>query len=81
MKADAVKIGEGVYWIGVMDWDIRSYHGYTLKGTTYNAFLVFGDDEVALIDNTYPGSSGQLWGRIEDAFQKEGRKLKIDVIT
>jgi len=52
MKADAVKIGEGVYWIGVMDWDIRSYDGYTLKGTTYNAFLVFGDDEVALIDNT-----------------------------
>ncbi|MDI9436255.1 MAG: FprA family A-type flavoprotein [Euryarchaeota archaeon] len=80
MKADAVKIGEGVYWIGVMDWDIRSYHGYTLKGTTYNAYLVFGDDEVAIIDNTYPGSSGQLWGRIEDAFQKEGRDLKIDVI-
>ena len=80
MKADAVKIGEGVYWIGVMDWDIRSYHGYTLKGTTYNAYLVFGDDEVAIVDNTYPGSSAQLWGRIEDAFQKEGRDLKIDVI-
>ena len=73
MKADAVKIAEGVYWIGVMDWDIRNYHGYTLKGTTYNAYLVFGKDEVAIVDNTYPGSSAQLWGRIEDAFAK-GRK-------
>ena len=80
MKADTVKIAEGVYWIGVMDWDIRDYHGYTLKGTTYNAFLVFGDNEVAVIDNTYPGSSAQLWGRIEDAFIQENREVKVDVI-
>ena len=80
MKADAVKIGKGVYWVGVFDWDIRSYHGYTLKGTTYNSYLVFSADEVALIDNTYPGSSPQMWGRIKDAFRKEGRELKLDVI-
>jgi len=80
MKADAVKIAEGVYWIGVMDWDIRDYHGYTLKGTTYNAFLLFGDNEVAVIDNTYPGSSAQLWGRIDDAFAQENREVKVDVI-
>ena len=80
MKADTVKIAEGVYWIGVLDWDIRDYHGYTLNGTTYNAFLVFGENEVALIDNTYPGSSAQLWGRIEDAFNQENREVKVDVI-
>ena len=34
MKADAVKITDGVYWVGVLDWDIRAYHGYTLHGTT-----------------------------------------------
>ena len=27
MKADAIKITEGVYWIGVRDWDLRNYHG------------------------------------------------------
>ncbi|HMK53415.1 MAG TPA: FprA family A-type flavoprotein [Methanobacteriaceae archaeon] len=80
MKADAVKIGDGVYWVGVMDWDIRDYHGYTLQGTTYNAYLVMGDNENVLIDNTYPGTSAELWGRIEDAFIKEGKELKIDVI-
>ena len=80
MKADAFKIKEGVYWVGFLDWDLRSYHGYTFNGTTYNAYLVFGKDKVVLIDNTYYGKSNQMWGRIEDAFQKEGREMKVDVI-
>jgi flavorubredoxin len=80
MKAESVKIKDGVYWVGVLDWDIRTYHGYTLSGTTYNAYLVFGRDKTALIDNTYPGTSSQLWGRIKDAFTKEGKDLKIDAV-
>jgi flavorubredoxin len=81
MKSEAVKIKEGVYWVGFLDWDLRTYHGYTLNGTTYNAYLVFGKEKVALIDNTYHGKSYQMWGRIEDAFQKEGREYKIDVVV
>lgn len=80
MKANAVKIKDDIYWVGVIDWDIRSYHGYTLSGTTYNAYLVFGEDKVVLIDNTYPGTASQMWGRIEDAFKKEERDLKIDFV-
>jgi len=80
MKADAVKISDGVYWVGVLDWDLRDYHGYTLEGTTYNCYLVFGK-KTALIDNTYPGLSAQLWARIYDAFNQEGREPKIDVIV
>ncbi len=79
MKADAIKITDNVYWVGVLDWDIRDYHGYTLDGTTYNAYLVFGE-KVALIDNTYPGTSAQMWGRIKDAFEKENREFKLDII-
>lgn len=81
MRANAVKIKDGVYWVGVLDWDIRTYHGYTLNGTSYNAYLIFGEDKVALVDNTYPGSSPQMWGRINDAFEKEGKPLKIDVVV
>ena len=80
MIAESVKIGEGVYWVGVLDWDLRTYHGYTLKGTTYNAYLVFGDEKVALIDNTYPGTSAQMWARIADAFAKEERPLRVDAV-
>lgn len=81
MKADAIKISNGVYWVGVLDWDLRDYHGYSLDGTTYNCFLVFGKKKVALIDNTYPGTSPQLWARVKDAFEKEDREFKIDVIV
>ena len=80
MKADAKKIVDGVYWVGVLDWDLRDYHGYKLNGTTYNCYLVFGEEKVALIDNVYPGTSAQLWGRVKDAFEQEGRDFKIDVI-
>lgn len=80
MKAKAQKIGEGVYWIGVLDWDLRSYHGYTLDGTTYNAYIVFGE-KVAIIDNAYPGKTEEMMARIEDAFEQEGREMKVDYIV
>ncbi|MDR2874015.1 MAG: FprA family A-type flavoprotein [Methanobrevibacter sp.] len=80
MIASAIKITDGVYWVGALDWDIRDYHGYKLDGTTYNCYLVFGKDKVVLIDNVYPGFSHQLLGRIEDAFKKENRDLKIDIV-
>jgi len=80
MKAKAMKIGEGVYWIGVLDWDLRTYHGYTLDGTSYNAYLVFGDDKVALIDNSYPGTGAELLARVDDAFAQEGKTGEVDVI-
>jgi flavorubredoxin len=80
MKAESCKISDGVYWVGTLDWDLRTYHGYTLNGTTYNAYLVFGKDKVALVDNTYPGTSAQMWGRIAHAFSCEKRDPAIDVI-
>jgi flavorubredoxin len=80
MKAKAEKMEKGIYWVGVLDWDIRQYHGYTLRGTTYNAYLVFGEDKVALIDNAYHGNYSELMARVEDAFQQEGKEVQIDVI-
>jgi len=80
MKATAYKMAEGVYWVGTLDWDLRSYHGYTLDGTSYNAYILFGEKTV-LIDNVYPGQAAQMWGRIEDACRQEGREVKIDVIV
>lgn len=81
MKAESIKIKEGVYWVGVLDWDLRTYHGYTLDGTSYNAYMVFGEDKVALIDNSYPGTFPELIARVEDACKKEGREFKVDVIV
>jgi anaerobic nitric oxide reductase flavorubredoxin len=47
---DAVKIADGIYWVGAVDWNSRSFHGYaTPRGTSYNAYLIV-DEKVALID-------------------------------
>jgi flavorubredoxin len=39
-----VAITDGVYNVGVTDWNIRDFHGYsTDRGTTYNAFLILDE--------------------------------------
>ena len=50
----ATKLAEGVYWVGAIDWNLRDYHGYTLPGTTYNAYLVVGKKHTVLIDKDVP---------------------------
>ncbi|HCW94169.1 MAG TPA: MBL fold metallo-hydrolase [Flexistipes sinusarabici] len=45
-----VQIAENIYWVGAIDWDIRSFHGYsTPRGTTYNAYLII-DEKITLVD-------------------------------
>lgn len=44
------ELAKGVHWVGGIDWNVRDFHGYsTLRGTTYNAFLII-DEKVTLID-------------------------------
>ena len=45
-----IEIAKGIYDVGVNDWNIDDFHGYsTPLGTSYNAFLIV-DEKVALID-------------------------------
>ena len=54
------EIAKGIYDVGVLDWNIRDFHGYsTHAGTSYNAFLVV-DDKTALIDTVKASFSDQL---------------------
>lgn len=71
----AVELANGVYWVGAIDWNLRDYHGYTLPGTTYNAYLIVGE-KTALIDNTYPGHEKQMLERIKSIMDP----AKIDYI-
>jgi len=59
----ATELAPGVHWVGAIDWNLREYHGYTLPGTTYNAYLVRGE-KTALIDGAYAGFEGEVLGRI-----------------
>ncbi|MCD4715513.1 MAG: FprA family A-type flavoprotein, partial [Desulfobacterales bacterium] len=45
-----IEIAKGIYWLGVVDWNVRDFHGYsTYQGTTYNSFLIM-DEKIVLID-------------------------------
>jgi flavorubredoxin len=59
-----VEITRGIYDVGVIDWNIRDFHGYsTYRGTSYNAFLIV-DEKIALIDTVKKDFSDQLLGNI-----------------
>ena len=46
----ALEIKPNIFWVGVVDWAIRDFHGYvTPNGTSYNNYLVL-DDKITLFD-------------------------------
>ena len=54
----------GIYSVGVVDWNLRSFHGYSIhKGTTYNAYLIM-DEKIALIDTVKAPFAEELLDRI-----------------
>jgi flavorubredoxin len=61
---NAVKVGEKVYWVGAVDWNIRDFHGYeTRKGSTYNAYLILAD-KITLIDTVKAPFKDEMMERI-----------------
>ncbi|MCL2288211.1 MAG: flavodoxin domain-containing protein [Candidatus Bathyarchaeota archaeon] len=67
---------DGVYSVGVVDWNIRDFHGYTTsRGTSYNAYLVQGD-KTALVDTVKAPFVGELVDNISKIIDVE----KLDYI-
>lgn len=72
----AVKISENVYWVGAIDWNLRSFHGYlTPRGSTYNAYLII-DKKITLIDTVKHYLSTEMIERIKSIVDPS----KIDYI-
>ncbi len=62
---EAVKVSENVYWVGVIDWELADFHGYsTPRGSTYNAYLILGE-KVTLIDTVKHKYFGEMMARIQ----------------
>lgn len=71
-----VSLAEGINWVGVVDWNIRDFHGYmTRRGTTYNAYLI-QDEKTALVDTVKHTFSNELLRNICEITDPE----KIDYI-
>ncbi|MDN5348173.1 MAG: hypothetical protein PWP65_1737 [Clostridia bacterium] len=72
-------LAEGIYWVGAVDWNIRSFHGpafSTHRGTTYNAYLVV-DEKVALIDTVYGPFTEELVAKLK----RVNDPVKIDYLV
>lgn len=55
-----VSLKEGINWVGVVDWNLRDFHGYrTNRGSTYNAYLIL-DEKIALVDTVKYTFSDEL---------------------
>ncbi len=73
-----VEIKKGIYWVGAVDWNVRTFHGHTYttkRGSTYNAYLII-DDKVALVDAVYGPFASELIEKIRQVIPTE----KIDYI-
>jgi flavorubredoxin len=71
-----VKLADGVYWVGAIDWDLRFCGSYnTPRGTTYNAYLIV-DDKIALVDTVKTGFEREMLERIKEIVDP----VKIDYV-
>lgn len=74
---EAVQIADGIYWVGALDWNARSFHGYsTPQGTSYNAYLIL-DEKNVLIDSVKTPFIGEMMARIRSVIDPKD----IDLIV
>ena len=67
------QLTENVYWVGVVDWESRHFHGHELsihRGSTYNAYLIV-DEKVALIDTVWTPFREKLLSNIREIMDPE----------
>jgi len=73
------ELAKGVYWVGVVDWALRHFHGYELtthRGSTYNAYLIT-DEKTVLVDTVWGPFQEQLIKNISDIVDP----AKIDIVV
>ncbi len=60
------EISSGVYWVGVRDWERKFFDKLVPlpEGTTYNSYLIQGEDKTALVDTVNPGFEKDLEEKI-----------------
>ena len=73
------ELAKGVYWVGVVDWGLRHFHGHELsthRGSSYNAYLIV-DEKVALVDTVWQPFQDQLIENIRQVIDPS----KIDIVV
>jgi len=75
----AVEIKKNIFWVGAVDWNIRTFHGHTYstnRGTTYNAYLIV-DEKVTLVDAVLGPFAAEMLERIKEIIDP----IRVDYIV
>jgi len=71
-----VTLKDGIYWVGVVDWNLRDFHDYvTRRGSSYNAYLI-QDEKTALVDTVKAAFCNELVNHVSELTSFE----KIDYV-
>lgn len=63
------ELAKGVYWVGIVDWALRKFHGHELsthRGSSYNSYLIV-DEKTVLVDT--------VWGPFQDQLIQNIREI------
>jgi flavorubredoxin len=62
------KIKKDIYWVGAIDWDRRLFDELIPlpEGTSYNSYLIKGQEKTALIDTVDPTKEDNLLDNLDD---------------
>jgi len=74
----SVKIAENIFWVGAIDWNMRTFHGFTYttkRGTTYNSYLIL-DKKNVIVDAVHAPFTAEMVKNIKEIIHPE----KIDFI-
>jgi flavorubredoxin len=65
MKSREIK--DGIYWMGSVDWDRRLFDSLIPlpDGTSYNAYLIEGNEKTVLLDSVDPPMADELLAQLE----------------
>jgi len=73
------EIKEGLYWVGVVDWELRRFHGHELsthRGSSYNAYLIL-DEKKVLVDTVWDPFQDRLIENIREVMDP----AQIDIVV
>ncbi len=73
------QIKDGVYWVGIVDWGLRHFHGHELsthRGSTYNAYLI-RDEKTVLVDTVWNPYDEEFLARIGEVVDPS----EIDIVV
>lgn len=73
------KVKDEIYWVGIKDWDLRTFHGEELSthhGSSYNAYLI-KDEKMVLVDTAWKPFKEEFISNLEKNIDLK----KIDYIV